>query len=70
MTFFPDRDFLIEVAKGNIPGHSLIPVIGRSPAIGSVGFTDIWDVGGDKTVDTSAVAYEIVSTSTDDDVAA
>jgi len=30
-----DKDFLIEVAKGNVPGHSLIHKFGRNTAVGT-----------------------------------
>ncbi len=37
------RDFLIEVAKGNVPGHSLIKKFGENPDIDTAdGFADIW----------------------------
>jgi len=69
MTFVPNTEWLIEVAKGKIAGHTLIPVIGRSEFVVSAQFDDIWDVGGLQTVDTVAQTYEIVSTSASDTAA-
>lgn len=42
------RDFLIEVAEGNIPGHSIINKYGRNPNIpNAVGtFEAVWNGGG------------------------
>lgn len=33
MTYITNKDFLIEVAKGNVPGHELITKFGRSAAV-------------------------------------
>lgn len=33
MSYFRSRDFLIEVAKGNVPGHSLVHKFGRNDAV-------------------------------------
>ena len=33
MSYFPHRDFLIEVAKGNVGGHSLVHKFGRNDAV-------------------------------------
>ena len=35
MTYIPDRNWLVEVQKGNIPGHSLVHKFGRNPAVAS-----------------------------------
>ena len=34
----------LEIAKGNVAGHSHVSVIGRNPAVGTV-FEDVWDGG-------------------------
>lgn len=44
MTFIPTRDFLVEVAKGNIAGHSLKTIVGTNNSIGT-GVEDIWTSG-------------------------
>lgn len=38
--------WLLEVAKGNIPGASFISKFGQNEDIGTGAFEDIWDVGG------------------------
>lgn len=44
MSRFFDRNFLLEVSKGNIPGHSFMHKFGRNPDLDIVdGMADIWD---------------------------
>jgi hypothetical protein len=68
MSFIPSTDFLIEVAKGNVPGHSLVAKFGRNPSIDTAdGFADIWTVPiVNKTWLTTAVNLEAISTSAND----
>lgn len=40
------RDFLIEVAKGNIAGHSFVHKFGKNEDLGTGAREDIWDGGG------------------------
>lgn len=58
------RDFLIEVAKGNAVGHSLVNKFGFNDSIGST-LVPISD-GGIYQTPTSAQALEIVSTNSND----
>ncbi len=58
-------DFLLEVAKGNIPGHSLVPIIMRNPDT-SAAFVDIWAGVGNMTYPTAGETWEIASDSDDD----
>ncbi len=59
-------DFLIEVSKGNVPGHSLIHKFGRNPDIGTAdGFEAIWNGGGSYT-GFDAVAAQTVEVFSDD----
>lgn len=44
MSFFGDKDFMLEVAKGNVPGHSLAFGSSRNPSLGT-NLEDIW-LGG------------------------
>ncbi len=68
------RDFLLEVAKGNIAGHTSNNKFGRNIEIDSGTTADIWD-GGQATAGvsliwvapTAARVHQLVSTSTDDD---
>ena len=47
MTYISNKDFIIEVSKGNIAGHSLITKLGENPDtdVGSLP-EDVWSVGG------------------------
>lgn len=47
------RDFLLEVAKGNIPGHSSINKFGENPDV-DAGPEDVWGYGGTYTYSTTA----------------
>jgi len=60
-------DFLVEVAKGNVPGHSIINKFGHNPTV-ATGGSDIWGGGGTYGFyPATAQAMEIVSTDVDDD---
>ena len=60
------KDFYLEVAKGNIPGHSYINKFGHNPAV-ETGPEDLWSGGGSYAFyPTTAQAMEIVSDSDDD----
>ena len=61
-----NKDFMLEVAKGNVVGHSHINKFGHNPTADAG--DDIW--GGDGAYPffpTAAVSVDIISTSTDDD---
>lgn len=46
MSYLADRDFLIEVARGNVAGSSLVSKFGQTPEITtSTDPQDIWDYG-------------------------
>ena len=66
MSYLGDRNFLIEVAKGKVPGHSIEDKFGSNPSVGTT-FEDIWDAGGIWVPPTAPRIHQIVSTSTDDD---
>ena len=56
------KDFLIEVGKGNVPGHTVSAVIGRNTAVSSTLTEDVWGGGGNMVLPTAAESWEIVST--------
>ena len=60
------KDFLIEVGKGNVPGHTVSAVIGRNTAVSSTLTEDVWGGGGNMVLPTAAESWEIVSTSVND----
>lgn len=50
MSNFGSAEFLFEIAKGNIEGHSIVNKFGRNPDIDiSSGFEAVWNGGGDYT---------------------
>lgn len=61
------KDFLIEVGKGNVPGHSLVRVNGANSAA-STTLQDIWGTGGVKVPLQAAETMDIVSTDTTNDI--
>lgn len=66
----PDpRSFLLEVAKGNIPGHSLKILRGNNIDLDDGVAEDLWEQGGTIAYLSSAETMNMVSSSTDDDVA-
>lgn len=67
MTELRKTDFMLEVAKGNVPGHSHINKFGHNAAVAITG-EDVWAGGGTYNFyPTSAVACTIVSDSVNDD---
>jgi len=70
MTYFGSREFFLEVAKGNVAGHSIVNKFGRSPDIDTAdGFSTIY--GGTKGVhagfnSTAAEPVEVFSSSAND----
>ena len=59
-------DFLLEVAKGSIPGHIAVPVGAQTPFATNASFLDIWDFNTDLVYATSAESLEIVSDNAND----
>lgn len=45
MSFFGNRDFLIEVAKGNVAGHSLVHKFGRNDAVPNGAWAAVTQLG-------------------------
>lgn len=70
MTYLPNRDFLVDVARGEEPGFSVIHKYGRNPDIdNAVGtFECLWNGGGQYTGfdATSADTIDIYSSSAND----
>ncbi len=60
-------DFFLEVAKGNVAGHSAHRIYGRNPDIDTNSDPeDIWDLGGLHVQPTAPRIHDIVSTSAQD----
>lgn len=67
MTYIANRNFSLEIAKGNIPKHSIITKFGHNADVdtGSVP-EDIWGQGGVYVAPTTARVHAIVSSSAND----
>lgn len=66
MTYITNKDFLLEVQKGNIPGHSFEQKFAENPDIDRIE-EDIWDGGGDYGFyPSSAQAMEVLSDDAND----
>ena len=72
MTYLANRDFMLEVAKGNIRDHTAVNKFGRTENADSGVLTDVWDRANsaqDQAIwvaPTEARAHTIVSTSASD----
>lgn len=66
MAFFNPRDFIIEVAKGNIPGHELVNVSGENADVDTSSDETIWTAGGSYVAPTAARVHDLASTSAND----
>jgi len=55
MSYIGDREFLLEVAKGNITGHSIMSKFGQNNAL-SGAYEDVWDGGGTYSYPANATA--------------
>lgn len=69
MSFYGNSDFLLEVQKGNIEGHSIKTIISINGNFSQNTTQDIWVPGGTMILATAAETWEIVSTSADDSAA-
>lgn len=61
-----DSDFNYEVGTGGIVGLGQDAILGANPDVGSAGFEDLWDVGGDLVYPTAGEQWELVSASAQD----
>jgi len=62
----PAQSFYVEVAKGNIPGHSIATLSGLNASVDATTSEDLWDLGGVLIWATSGEQWEIVSDESDD----
>lgn len=60
------RNFLLEVSKGNVPGHASFFKVVESTVIGT-SFSTLWDIATSFSWPTSGETWEIISDSVDDD---
>ncbi len=66
MTFYPNRDFLLEVARGKIAKHALVRVLGINADIDTASEEDVVAFGGDQPWYASAQSLEAVSSNAND----
>lgn len=66
MTYIPNRDFNLEIAKGNIPKHSLLTRLGHNTDVDTGTAEDLQGQGGTYTAPTAARVHAIASTSVND----
>ena len=61
------KEFYLEVAKGNVTGHTIMSKFGQNDAL-SAAYEDVWDNGGTYTypADATADIVELVSTDAND----
>jgi hypothetical protein len=59
-------NFMLEVAKGNIAGHSFVNKFGRNADVDTGANENIWDGGGLYSWPTTAQVHDLVSTSVND----
>ena len=65
MAYQPSREFYLEIAKGNVDGHSAVNKFGHNPS--AVAGDDIWGGGGTYVFyPTAGVDVDIISTSVND----
>lgn len=67
MSFYGSKDFMLEIAKGNVPGHSHVNKFGHNPTTNTG--DDVWGGGGTYIYyPTAGVAVDMVSTDAADGV--
>lgn len=60
------RDFIVDVASGNVPNATLVSAFGYSPNTGSVTNVNVWETADVWTALTAASAMELLSSSVND----
>lgn len=61
-----DKEFLMAVALGLVPGHSRVAILGHNPDMDTGAHEDVWPLGGIYPWQSAAVTLEILSSSADD----
>ena len=67
MTYLPDRDFYMEIARGNESGLSAVNKFGRNSALPNGTAEDIWDGSSAYTFISSAETMDLISTDNTND---
>lgn len=66
MSYTPNTDFRLEVARGNIAGVSAVTKYGRNGDVDLAAAEDVWDGGGTWVAPTTARTHDIASSSASD----
>jgi hypothetical protein len=66
MTFYRNRDFLLEVARGRIAKHAFVRILGINPDIDTASEEDVVAFGGDQPWFASAQSLEAISSNAND----
>lgn len=66
MTYIANRDYNLEIAKGNVADHQLLSIVGYNTDIDTASAEDVWPNGGDFVPPTEARLHNIVSGSAND----
>lgn len=66
MTYFGTKNFSLEIAKGNVSGHSLITKFGHNTDVDTGAAEDVWSNGGLYVAPTAARVHNITSSSVND----
>jgi len=60
------NDFLVEVARGKVPGVNSLRIHSSNPRVGNSAFEDVWDKGGNFVYATAAETLELLSSDASD----
>ena len=63
MSNFGAKNFLLEISKGNVPGHRIFTVLSNKAVLTAK--ADIWDVAGSLVYPVGAETLEIITTGND-----
>lgn len=66
MTLIGNKDFYLEVAKGNVANHLSVNIFGRNTDVDLAAAEDVWPYGGDWTAPTTARLHNITSSDAND----
>lgn len=66
MSFFGDKDFMLEIARGNVPGMTHVNKFGMNEDIDVGAREVVWEGGGEYTFLAAAETLDVVSTDVND----
>jgi len=66
MTYITNKDFNTQVSMGLVKGHSVYIARGINPPIDTNESSDLWDIGGELNIQSSAITLYVSSTDAGD----